>query len=317
METPDENKLHNSVPVSSHKRRPSGRITSTTNSPEYTQGCDAHQKARAVRDEILATDSESEPRRVGNITLSKNEISRRGGKIAAALSNPNSQSKAVADIRKTIQFLDQEKLGEAYHPTNGRFQYYDKGSESAVFINPEKTAVHKFTPIIEMVLDIPLIKGNQPIYAKHCAHPLCDQFGEISVFQRNEIFAILPGVASTTIHAISQTGHIITEQRYLGKEEPTMEELHQWAVKHGYIILPPQEDDPEKVEGTDIPVTEGASSAMPLLFPHDDAVFLLVDIVPRNARRVANGNIEVFDVTTRPLRKEEIEKNQTLEHALK
>jgi hypothetical protein len=96
-------------------------------------------------------------------------------------------------------------------------------------------------------------------------------------------------LAKTEILAIAETQHIITKQPFVGEVEPTMAELAGWAKIHGYIALPAQEDDPEKVPGTDLPVTEGASSAMPLLYFRKGIWFLAVDVVPRNARRLAEG----------------------------
>lgn len=301
--------------VPSCPRRGDGALTSGEDSPEHRRACEIHQKARAFRTKALGIPPVTHPDGTKVNALPPDEIFNRGAAFAKLITSTEKGNKELNEYRQHLPLIPRERFEKIVKGAAG-LTYYDKGSEALVFIDANRDFVYKITPIKELVLDIPAISDPRPIYAKPVAHPLCDQYGNLTVFQRNELFNLLPGLAKTEILAISETQHIITKQPFLGETEPEMGELSEWAKLHGYTILPPQDDDPETVKGTDLPVTEGASSAMPLLFLTQNTGVLGVDVVPRNARRLPGGNVFVFDMTTRPLLSQEIEANWQIKKAM-
>lgn len=305
--------------VPSYSGRREGAIASGENSPEYRRARDIHQRATNLRDEELAGPRGPDLKGKKVSPLSAAEISSLGDEFSNLITSAETdESLALSTWREAMPLILADDFREKLdiNGSGGPLTYYDKGSEALVFIDKDQEFVYKITPIREMVLDIPAVTGESPIYAKPIAHPLCDQYGTITMFQRNEAFNLLPGLAKTEIIVIAETQQVITKQPFLGEVEPTMAELHQWAVTHGYVSLPAQADDLEKVTGTDLPVTEGASSAMPILYVKNSQCFLAVDVVPRNARKLPTGEIFVFDLTLRPMLSSEIMANPQIQGSL-
>jgi hypothetical protein len=313
MEIEDEDPKPSRIrQVAPNTGRPTRKTETRTHTAEYQRAHQLHQIARNFRDAILDESKGPDGKGKECTPLSHSELSRRGRRLAEEITGKTPLTPALQALRASVPLIPKERVMEAIKGNTGDFEYYNKGTESFVCLNKEKSLVLKFTPIKTFVLDIPHIVANAPIYAKPIAHPLCNQFVAVTTFYRNEMLCLLPGIASTEITGVAETGHITTTQKFLGEEEPSMRELQEWALKHGYTILPPQDDDPEKVPGTDLPVTEGASSAMPLIYKHDNTIYLAVDVVPRNARKLPNGEIFVFDLTVRPLLNTEIKAHPQL-----
>lgn len=305
--------------VPSYSRRGARAFASGEDSPEYRRACDIHQRATNLRDEAIDVPAGVDPEGEKGTPLSAAKISALGNEFSDLItSTEGDEIPALSTWREAMPLILEDDFREKLDigGSGGPLTYYDKGSEALVFIDEAREFVYKITPIKEMVLDIPAIAGDEPVYAKPIAHPLCNQFGAITMFQRNEVFNLLPGLAKTEILVIAETQQVITKQPFLGEVEPTMKELQQWAAKHGYVNLPPQADDLNKVAGTDLPVTEGASSAMPILCVKNNECYLAVDVVPRNARKLPNGEVFVFDMTPRPLRPAEIMANPQIQDAL-
>ena len=312
----DEQFLDPVFQVPTCSRRDSGGISSGADSPECKRAIEIHRRGAALRDAAFSKHGESQRGRSAHARLSPKEISRRGDRYGSIIASPDSLIAQAVNLRRVLPVIQDSTLRDMADGPMARLHYFDRGTEAVVFIDDQDDFVYKITPIDEYVLDIPFIVDASPIYPKPKAHPLCDQFGDVTIFQRNYIYNVLPGLAKTEILAVTTTDCVITKQPFLGKDEPTMRELYQWAVKHGYGILPPQADDLELVPNSDLPVADGASSAMPLLFHHNGATYLGVDVVPRNARKMPSGDIYVFDLTARPVLNEEIDANPQIKQGV-
>ena len=312
----DETNIDPIFKVPSCSGRSGGGIASGADSPECHRANETHSRGKALRHALFGR--KKEPKRDGSTPprLLQKEISRRGLEYATYITSTGSVDPYTERLRRVLPLISEGDLRDSFDGPDAPLYYLANGTEATVFIDRQKKFVYKLTPIDENILDVPYIADDSPVYAKLRAHPLCDQFGDITIFQRNLIYNLLPGLAKTELLAITASERVVTKQPYLGDTEPTQKELSVWAERHGYHVLPPQADDPIRVPGSDLPETEGASSAMPLLYHHEGVVYLGVDVVPRNARKLPNGEIYVFDWTARPIYQSEIEANPEIKNGL-
>lgn len=205
--------------VPSYSGRREGAIASGENSPEYRRARDIHQRATNLRDEELAGPRGPDLKGKKVSPLSAAEISSLGDEFSNLITSAETdESLALSTWREAMPLILADDFREKLdiNGSGGPLTYYDKGSEALVFIDKDQEFVYKITPIREMVLYIPAVTGESPIYAKPIAHPLCDQYGTITMFQRNEAFNLLPGLAKTEIIVIAETQQVITKQPFLG-----------------------------------------------------------------------------------------------------
>lgn|GEM_PF-4317628 len=224
----------------------------------------------------------------------------------------------LVNAAKQITGLELSALGIQRHiqiqhntPTAPQWVFYGAGSESKAY-QDGFGIVYKVAPVNEAMLDIPPIKDGGPLYPRIGEHLFSNALNQIPIFERSLAAATLPGLAPTEIVAFTESGDVVFKQVDFGNEEPTAHELHNWAIRHGHMPLPAQGEDPEKQFDND-------TSVLPVIVRNGGQFHLILDLNPRNCRRVKDSvgtTIVPFDIISRPLLDAEIKAHPQIKIAV-
>ena len=198
-------------------------------------------------------------------------------------------------------------------PAAPKWVLYGSGSESKAY-QDGTGFVYKVAPINAAMLDIMPITNDGPLYPRIGAHLFANALGQIPILERCLAASTFPGLAPIEIVALTESGDVVFKQVDFGNDEPTTAELRDWALQHGHVPLPSQGEDPMKEFDND-------TSVLPVVVKSENGAHLILDLNPRNCRRVrdSNGKVTIvpFDVISRPLLPKEIEIHTQIREAVK